>query len=186
MRPIRIGRKNPRLSARKMPPQEALADRCTATKLHKLLMKHAIELASRAGQRGDAPVGSLVVLNKKIVSEGIEAVKSQKDISAHAELIAIRKACKQLRTFDLSGCTVYATAEPCFMCSYAIRQTRISQVVLGAEIQHKGGITSRHPILTDPMIIGWSEPPKLIQGVLRRECQAIQKKLPPRVRQVGG
>src|ERR1019366_7313903 len=73
--------------------------------------------------------------------------------------IAIRNACSALRTFDLSGCILCTTAEPCFMCSYAVRQTRISRVVIGRPTPRVGGISSLHPILTDPQIPGWGKPP---------------------------
>ena len=92
-------------------------------------MRRAIALARIALANGDTPVGSLVVHKGKVIGEGFEAVKERMDPSGHAELIAIRNACSALQTFDLSGCTLYSTAEPCFMCSYAVRQTRISQVI---------------------------------------------------------
>jgi hypothetical protein len=77
------------------------------------------------------------------------------DISGHAELIAIRNACSALQTLDLSGCTLYTTAEPCFMCSYAIRQTHISKVIIGRPASKAGGISSHPLILRDAQIAGW-------------------------------
>ncbi|MGH9689620.1 MAG: nucleoside deaminase [Candidatus Acidiferrales bacterium] len=98
---------------------------------HEAYMKRAIELAKIARSKGETPVGSLAVRDGEIVAEGIEAVKTRIDISAHAEMIAIRRACRALGTLDLSGCVIHTTPEPCFMCSYAIRQTRISEIVIG-------------------------------------------------------
>jgi tRNA(adenine34) deaminase len=123
-------------------------------------MNRAIALAKIALTNGDTPVGSLVVRERKIVAEGIEAVKTTMDVSAHAELIAIRNACLALRTLDLSGCILYTTAEPCFMCSYAVRQTRIGRVVIGRATPRVGNISSNHPVLTDPQIPGWGRPPE--------------------------
>jgi len=84
-------------------------------------MRRAIALARIALANGDTPVGSLVVHKRKVIAEGIESVKTQMDVSGHAELIAIRNACSALQTFDLSGCMLCTTAEPCFMCSHALR-----------------------------------------------------------------
>ncbi len=90
-------------------------------------MRRCLELGRIALQRGDAPVGSLIVLNKRIIAEGIESVKSKNDPTAHAEIEALREACRTLETIDLSGGTLYTNVEPCWMCSYAIRQTQISK-----------------------------------------------------------
>jgi len=137
-------------------------------------MRRAIELAKIARAKGDTAVGSLIVHNSEIVAEGSEAVKAQMDISAHAEMIAIQQACRALATFDLSGCVLYTTAEPCFMCSYAVRQTRIGKVVFGRFTSHIGGFSSNHPILSETRIAGWSKPPCIVSGVLKQGCEALQ------------
>ncbi|MGB7515811.1 MAG: nucleoside deaminase [Candidatus Acidiferrum sp.] len=140
---------------------------------HEAFMKRAIELAKIALSKGETPVGSLTIRNGDILAEGIEAVKTRIDVSAHAEMIAIRGACRALGTLDLSGCVIYTTAEPCFMCSFAIRQTRVSQVVIGRLSAHIGGLSSLHPILSDSRISCWSKPPRVVRGVLKRECEAL-------------
>lgn len=142
-------------------------------------MRRAIALARIALANGDTPAGSLVVLKKKIIAEGVEAVKKQMDVSGHAELIAIRNACSALRTFDLSGCIVCTTAEPCFMCSYAVRQTRISRVVIGRPTPRVGGISSHHPILIDPQIPNWGQPSAIVSGVLEADCFAPHSRAKP-------
>ena len=136
-------------------------------------MRRAIALARIALANGDTPIGSLVVHKGKVIGEGLEAVKERMDLSGHAELIAIRNACSALQTFDLSGCTLYSTAEPCFMCSYAVRQTRISQVIFGRPTAAVGGISSHHPILTDAQIPCWGKPPDIVSGFLEAECFAL-------------
>jgi len=138
-------------------------------------MRRAIALARIALTNGDTPVGSLVVCERKIIAEGVEAVKKTMDVSAHAELIAIRNACLALRTLDLSVCVLYTTAEPCFMCSYAVRQTRIGRVVFGQATLRVGGISSNHPVLIDPQIPGWGQPPEIVSGVLESECRALHR-----------
>lgn len=118
-------------------------------------------------------MGPLVVHESKIIGEGFEAIGKQIDVSGHAELIAIRNACSALQTFDLSDCTLYSAAEPCFMCSYAVRQTRISRVIIGRPTPTVGGISSHHPILIDAQIPGWGKPPNIVSGFLEAECFAF-------------
>lgn len=136
-------------------------------------MHHAIRLAQVALEKGDTPVGSVVILKGRIVGEGFETVRSEKDLTAHAEVKAIREACRTLDTVDLDGCELYTTVEPCFLCSYAIRSTHISRVVTGKSVQHIGGISSHHPILLDSGIPIWPRPPVVVTGVLEKECNAL-------------
>ena len=112
---------------------------------HEKYMHRCRQLADEAVRGGDAPVGSLVLRDGKIIAEGVEGVKAQNDPTAHAEILAIRKACAALGTLDLSGTTLYTTTEPCLMCSYAIRQTRISRVVIEKRTEQGGGVTSLYP-----------------------------------------
>lgn len=133
-------------------------------------MRRCIELAHQAAQSNDTLVGSLIVRDGKIIGEGVEAVKAKCDFTAHAEIEAIKAACSDLTTTNLSGCILYSTAEPCFMCSYAIRQARITLVVFGRAAPGVGGVTSAHPILTDALIKNWNPPPNVVAGVLEKEC----------------
>ena len=138
-------------------------------------MNQAIRLARIARERGDSPVGSVVVSNGRIIAEGIEAVRSENDVTAHAEVRAVREACRVLDSLDLTGCTLYTTVEPCFMCSFVIRGTRLSRVVIGRAVPHVGGVSSKHPILTDPKIPNWPRPPAVVTGLLLEECSALFK-----------
>lgn len=136
-------------------------------------MRQAIRLARIALERGDTPVGSVVVCDGRVIGEGTEAVRRERDLAAHAEAIAVREACYALGSLDLAGCTLYTTVEPCFMCSYIIRSARISRVVTGRAAPHIGGISSPHPILVDPGIPNWSRPPAVATGVLEEECSRL-------------
>ncbi|MGH9437054.1 MAG: nucleoside deaminase [Terriglobia bacterium] len=136
-------------------------------------MRQAIRLARIALERGDTPVGSVVVCDGRIVGEGIEAVRSEKDLTAHAELKAVREACRTLDSLNLAGCALYTTVEPCFMCSFIIRSAHLSRVVTGKAVSHIGGISSNHPILIDPGFQNWPRPPELVTGVLEEECRAL-------------
>ncbi|MFD1706032.1 nucleoside deaminase [Siminovitchia sediminis] len=91
-------------------------------------MKRAVELANESVKDGGQPFGAVLVKDGKIISEGINELHKKYDISGHAELIAIRKAQEQLQTLDLSGCTMYASGEPCPMCMTAIYFSGIQKV----------------------------------------------------------
>src|SRR5689334_12156476 len=116
---------------RNAPPRSTAVDAIDVA-----FMRGAIRLARIALGRGDTPVGSLVVQKKRVVGEGIEAVRSGYDLTAHAELRAIQAACRALKLQDLQGCTLYTTAEPCFMCSFLIRSAHLSKVVIGRPVPY--------------------------------------------------
>ncbi|MBI2604635.1 MAG: nucleoside deaminase [Deltaproteobacteria bacterium] len=99
-------------------------------------MKQAIELARRNvnGSNG-GPFGAVVVKDGKVIAEGNNQVTSLQDPTAHAEVQAIRKACQALGTFDLSGCEIYSSCEPCPMCLGAIYWARPARVYFGATRQ---------------------------------------------------
>jgi tRNA(adenine34) deaminase len=136
-------------------------------------MCEAIRLARIARDRGDTPAGSVVVSNGAIIAEGIETVRTERDLTAHAEVRAVQEACRVLGLLDLTGCTLYTTVEPCFMCSYVIRSARISRVVIGRAAPDVGGLSSEHHILVDPNIACWSPPPQVVTGLLEEECSAL-------------
>ncbi len=98
-------------------------------------MQVAIEKARYGVQNGQSPFGSCVVKNGEVISSGSNTVWKDSDITAHAEINAIRKACKKLNSVDLSGCIVYSTCEPCPMCFTACYWARISKIVYGARIK---------------------------------------------------
>lgn len=133
-------------------------------------MRHAIRLAQTARERGDTPVGSVVVRNGCVIGEGIESVRAERDPAGHAEVKAVQQACRNLNTLDLAGCILYTTVEPCFMCSYVVRSARISRVVIGRAAPHVGGMTSKYPILAAADIQCWPQPPLVIMAMLEEEC----------------
>lgn len=142
-------------------------------KEHEFFMHRCIELAKLARERGDGPVGSLLLKNKVVVGEGIEGGRTYNDITCHAEIEAIRAAVKHLNTRDLSGCTLYTTHEPCIMCSYVIRHHKVNVVVTAVDTGDIGGYSSALPLLLDATISKWGPPPLLIKGVLREECSKL-------------
>ena len=98
-------------------------------------MRLAIEQARRGIQNGQTPFGACIVKNGEVIVCTHNVVWQTTDITAHAEVHAIREACKKLQTIDLSGCTIYSTCEPCPMCFSACHWARISRIVFGARIE---------------------------------------------------
>ena len=94
----------------------------------KKFMAKAIELSINSANTIGGPFGSVVVQDNKIISEGSNKVTSLNDPTAHAEIVAIRNACQKLGTFNLSGCEIYTTCEPCPMCLSAIYWARIDKI----------------------------------------------------------
>ena len=146
-----------------------------ADSFHDSFMRLCLTLAEIARQRGEAPVGAVIVRGGAVIAEGVEGVRAEHDIVRHAEMEAIRQACRALETLDLSECTLYTSAEPCFMCSYAIRACRIGTVVFGAPIDAVGGFTSQFRVLSTSSVPRWGPSPTVVQGVLRSECEAVRK-----------
>ena len=103
-------------------------------------MKIAIKLAKKASKNGDVPVGALIVKNGKIISKAYNKKEKTKNATAHAEIIAIKKACKKLKTWHLEDCILYTTMEPCIMCSGAIIQSRIKKIVYSLSNENFGNI----------------------------------------------
>jgi len=96
--------------------------------MNKEFMKRAIELSVESVNKGGGPFGSVVIKNDKIIAEGSNKVTSTKDPTAHGEIVAIREACKKLNNFNLKGCELYSTCEPCPMCLSAIYWARIDKI----------------------------------------------------------
>jgi len=95
-------------------------------------MRESLRLAVRAAERGEVPVGALVVKDGKVIGRGYNAPISSKDPTAHAEIQALREATKNLGNYRLEGCSLYVTLEPCAMCAGAILHARIARLVYGA------------------------------------------------------
>ena len=91
-------------------------------------MIRAIELSIESANSGGGPFGSVIVKNDKVIAEGSNKVTLNNDPTAHGEIVAIRKACKNLNNFNLSGCELYSTCEPCPMCLSAIYWSHIEKV----------------------------------------------------------
>ena len=105
-------------------------------------MRRALELARLAASLGEVPVGAVIVKNGKIIAEGYNRREADKNATAHAELIAIDKACRALGGWRLFDCELYVTLEPCPMCAGAIVNSRIKRVVCAAKDPRAGAFGS--------------------------------------------
>lgn len=104
------------------------------------LLRHAVALAREHMLAGDGgPFGAVVAQNDKIIAEGWNEVTSSNDPTAHAEIVAIRRACRQLGRFSLEGMVIYASCEPCPMCLAAIHWARLSRIVFAGTRQQAAG-----------------------------------------------
>ncbi len=101
------------------------------TEQDKLFMREAIRLANESVERGGGPFGAVIVKDGEVVAGSSNSVTIDNDPTAHAEVNTIREACRKLRTFDLSGCTIYTSCEPCPMCLGAIYWARIGKIFYG-------------------------------------------------------
>jgi len=124
-------------------------------------MRRALELARRAQEEGEVPVGSVVVFQEKIVGEGWNRPITASDPTAHAEIQAMRAASQSLKNYRLTGATLYATLEPCDMCVGAMFHARIGRVVYGAK---------------DPKKLVLKNQVEISGGVLAEECGAVLSK----------
>ncbi|MDQ5847962.1 MAG: tRNA adenosine(34) deaminase TadA [Pseudomonadota bacterium] len=121
-------------------------------------MRRALELARRAEEEGEVPVGAVVVLDEKVIGEGWNRPIAASDPTAHAEIIAMRSAASMQRNYRMTGAVLYVTLEPCDMCVGAMFHARVARVVFGA---------------TDPKKQILKNHVKLEGGVLAAECGAI-------------
>jgi tRNA(adenine34) deaminase len=115
----------------------------------------------------------VVVLNGQIVGEGVESVKARRDVTAHAEIEAVRAACERLDSLNLTRCTLYTSVEPCLMCAYAIRLARVGAVVTGAPSSDPEPALNGRIVLSNGDLLPDRPPPVVVRNVLSRECHAV-------------
>lgn len=133
-------------------------------------MERALMQAKNAYRHGEVPVGAVVVKDGKVISRGYNRRESDRDPTAHAELIAMRRAAKKLNSWRLTGCTLYVTLEPCPMCSGVIINSRIDRVVFGAYDAKAGCCTTLYHLCNDERFNHRAE---ILGGVNEDECGEI-------------
>ena len=135
-------------------------------------MKEAIRQARKAEAIGDVPIGCVIVYEGKIIARGYNRRNKEKTVLAHAELAAMRKACKKIGDWRLEGCTMYITLEPCQMCSGAILQARVDRIVIGC-MNPKAGCAGSILNLLD--MKEFNHQVEVERGVLEEECSEMLK-----------
>lgn len=133
-------------------------------------MRAAIRQAKKAEALGEVPIGCVIEYEGKIIGRGYNRRIVDKSVLAHAEIIAIRKACKKMGDWRLEGCTMYVTLEPCPMCAGAIVQARIPRVVIGCMNPKAGCAGSVLDMLREP---GFNHQAEVESGVLGEECSQM-------------
>ena len=129
-------------------------------------MKEAIRQAKKAAALGDVPIGCVIVYQDKIIGRGYNRRMADKTVLAHAEIIAMRKACKKMGDWRLEECELYVTLEPCPMCAGAILHARLDQVVFGTRDPKGGAVRSMEEMFALPY--HWK--PEVYEGLLQAEC----------------
>lgn len=127
-------------------------------------MQLAYREACHARDIDEVPIGAIIVKDGQVIARGYNQKETNQDVTAHAEMIAIRKACQKLGTWHLDGCILYSTLEPCIMCSGAIIQSRIQKVVFGAKGQRWHGLS------TFLKSHDFNHHPQIVSGILENQC----------------
>ena len=133
-------------------------------------MKEALKEAKKAELIDEVPIGCVIVKDDKIIARGHNQRETNQSPIGHAEIIAINKVSKKLKSWRLEGCDIYVTLEPCIMCSGAIIQSRINKVYYGASDPKGGALGSSINVLEANNI---NHHPEVVPGVLKEECSSI-------------
>lgn len=133
-------------------------------------MHRALDEADRAAATGDVPVGAVVLApDGTLLAAGHNEREATGDPTAHAEILALRRAAAALGEWRLSGCTLVVTLEPCTMCAGALVQSRVARVVYGARDEKAGAAGSLWDVVRDRRL---NHRPEVIPGVLEADCAA--------------
>lgn len=133
-------------------------------------MKQALKMARKAEDCGEVPVGAVVMLNGKIIAKGYNRPISLVDATAHAEIVSLRTAAKQLKNYRLPEVTLYVTLEPCVMCLGAIMHFRIKRLVFGASDPKAGAVIGKFNLLNQGI---FEHKMEVTAEVLFQECSDI-------------
>jgi tRNA(adenine34) deaminase len=150
-------------------------DQATTEAFDKAMMERCIALSRTAGKEGEFPFACLIAKDGEVVVEATNRVARDGDVTRHAEIVAVSMAQNALGTKDLTGCTLYTNVEPCAMCSFPIRETRISRVVYAIGSRLMGG-DSKWDVLGDEELAkvmpeAFGDPPEVVRGFMRREAE---------------
>ncbi|MFJ8921050.1 tRNA(adenine34) deaminase [Streptomyces sp. LamerLS-316] len=134
-------------------------------------MRHALDEAAQAASAGEVPVGAVVLgPDGALLATGRNEREATHDPTAHAEVLALRRAAAALGSWRLTGCTLVVTLEPCTMCAGALVQSRVARVVYGARDEKAGAVGSLWDVVRDRRL---NHRPEVIHGVLEDRCAGL-------------
>ena len=133
-------------------------------------MGRALRRATLAGQRGEVPIGALIVRDGRVIGSGYNLRETAYDPTAHAELIAIRQASRRTGAWRLTGCTLYVTLEPCLMCMGALILARIDRLVYGCRDPKGGAAGTLYDVSSDPRL---NHRFPVVAGIREAECSLL-------------
>ena len=135
-------------------------------------MKQALKEAEKAYKKLEVPVGAIIVKDEKIIARAYNQKESKTDTTKHAEILAIQKASKKLKSWRLIDCEMYVTLEPCTMCAGAIIHSRIKKVYIGAMDEKTGAVGSVLNLFED---YKFNHKPEVEKGILKEDCESLLK-----------
>lgn len=137
-----------------------------------VFMERALAAAETARALDEVPIGAVVVFEEKVIAVGYNRTRLDTDPSAHAEIVALRKAAQVLGNYRLLGCTLYVTIEPCAMCAGSLIWSRIARLVYGARDERAGAVDSVFRICSEPAL---NHRIDVTSGVLAEQSRAIMR-----------
>ena len=135
-------------------------------------MRSALRLAEKARERGEVPVGAVVVAQGEVIGEGFNQPITLQDPSAHAEMLALRAAAKHIGNYRLQDASLYVTIEPCMMCCGAMVHARISRLVFAAREPRAGAVVSNAQVLENRWL---NHRVQVVEGVLAEPCGELMR-----------
>ena len=133
-------------------------------------MNVALKCAIKAFEKDEVPIGACIVLNGKVIAKAYNQMEKTQDATSHAEILAIKKACKKLNSWRLEDCELFVTLEPCAMCAGAIVNARIKKVYFGATEPKSGCAQSKFPVLSES---GLNHTTEFEGGILEEKCKNL-------------
>jgi len=140
--------------------------------MQEMYMKEALKQAKKAYEKGEVPIGAIIVKDGNIISRAYNKREMEMKSTSHAEMIAIEKACKKLNNWRLTNCDIYVTLEPCPMCAGAILNSRIKNLYFGAYDEKSGAIVSNIKMLDNEYC---NHRTNYESGIMEEECSSYIK-----------
>ena len=144
-------------------------------------MKEALKEAKKAYDKLEVPVGCVIVKDGRIIARAHNLKETKFDTTKHAEILAIQKASKKLKSWRLMDCEMYVTLEPCSMCAGAIINSRIKKIYIGANDEKTGAVGSVLNLFDD---YTFNHKVEFEKGILKKECEEILKKFFKELRKI--